>query len=1383
MHNSDKDRRHLIIGNYDLYMLLKDIKDNYPDYPIVVLAHHSPDYFDESEKQAVEHIFRDYPIELYLCGDAHIAWQRAINGCLEITMGCIKQEVGTEVAFLVGDTNLSDYTAHHWASGAWEPFTRVNEEIAQYYKTNSSTLNMMSNPRKLAEKIFKTIVGLGRFKGYDQTDDKPITDIKDTILSNSKERTLEEIVFGIGSQFKENTCEYSVSLYGKGGSGKTHQFISLIKEILFGLDENKQLKYPDTIPYYLELNDVSELKDINEIKQNVVLYELSKSMGIEQNRLERILERKGANVIIFADGMNEVTDDKLRRAIAQSICKIRERYKTRIVLSSREDHSGLFNSLGRGTNQIFVKAEICELTEKQINDYFERVGISFKYHEIPKATRRLLLTAQGLSMYAEMSLDDPEKTLEFSTLGSLLQSYCDKIMVIDRSSPVSDLNFEKMLSFIAYHMVLIGKFELKSNILEELLDSEQLKELKENNKVSLIFADHGKDDYEFSHQNFRDYYAGLYLAKHIKSINHNNVVSILDEFLGNNNATINDEILLMCSDFLDTSYIQDAIDCLKSINNNYRYSFQLSVLIRLYAFSNHNDISEMNLDSLDLRSVSLSNYKLYSKRGNSSICISLKESKISEDTFLQNGLQTASSTICRYTYKGEEYICAFSASNAQIYSIRNNTWRCVHNLPNNGWVNCCCVIEMHKQPCILLGCSKGTVSAFYPSDEKVDILFKIQEYSEIESIFCVKSSEKNNKIIFSDSNGNIFIRDQYENANLTLKKIFEFPPEIRKSVAQRFSNNGISPTSRLSISDNFIYFCYGSEIWRCKLPLENDPKFELFKKFNEDDLLIKDIMYTDEILFLNLCKKISLIPCDSANDDISVIPFELDANKKLDHFTKFSPANDKRMALVGVYAVKNDYSELDNFYRITVKYDNFDEEYIIVGEEIRGLQTLATYTGVFFQSPNNNIIRIATVSDDRSVQVISPSDEEADTILHRGSYDGIHAIDIVNDKELLIAQYDGSISYWYRSRSGLWLCRDVFHVHNNWVWKVRHFYKEEKLHFISCSYDGTLKEVNVETGKEKILIDTGKLQARSPILDFAVLLNDFGNLHEIIALTEQRILCWCADKESVITVNTMNLKENWKNYIFRSVAVSENKAYIAVKVTTTDEMDLCCVAELFNNDIKLNFMAEDTCSFIRCLKIFDFNEKKVMVIGGNYSNVQYFAFYVYDGNCWTYKGSCNPAVSTPFETICNATKEYDAEENDRKFFSFGAINDLITEPLPMENNESICFLLTVVCKDGNLVNYEVIINADNTIITPQKMINDVSSQPMCINSTDNQFLIGKLNGEASFIDKESFEDFSIRTYANLTASVSVKLKDADLGDASQKDEFQEHFKGYFDFKN
>ena len=756
MHNSNADRNHLIIGNDNLELLLQEITEKYSTYPIIVLAHHSPEYFNDVERRAVEQIFRDYGnIQLYLCGDAHRVWWRRVNNYLEITMGCIKDAYGVETAFLVGDTDLSSYIAHHWVNG-WEPYSGFNRSLDEDLHNNHKVLNIISNPRALAERLYQTIVGFGRFKGYNETEEKSITNIKDTIRSNSEEKTLEEIVFSLNSMMKFTNQEYSVCLYGKGGSGKTHQFINLIHEILYGLDEKENLKYPNVLPYYLELNDITELSE------NVVLQALARSMNIGQDKLEQILERANTNAIIFADGMNEVTDSTLRRAIANAICNIRAKYHTRIVLSSRDDHSGLFNSLGRGLNQIFVKAEICELSEGQINDYFSKVGVAVRYRDVPKATRRLLMTAQGLSMYTEMILDEPKKALDFSTLGALLQSYCDRIMTIDRNDVEVDLTFENLLSYIAYHMVLLEKFQLKIDELERLIKFEQIQELRSNKKTSLIFTDHGKEDYEFSHQNFRDYFAGLHLAKHLKKVNEKNIAEISNEFLVNNNVTGNDEILSLCADFLRLENIQNVINCLRLVSYN-NYSFPLSVIIRVYAFANHNDISSMNLDLLDLRSVSLSNYKLYSKQGDEERCISFRGAKISEDTFLQNGLQTASSTICSYIYKDEQYICAFSASNAQLYNINNNIWRCVRNLPNNGWVNCCTVVEMHGQPCILLGCSKGRVSAFYPSDTKVDILFSIENESngEIESIYCVQGADHQKKIICSDTNGNVFMCNQY----------------------------------------------------------------------------------------------------------------------------------------------------------------------------------------------------------------------------------------------------------------------------------------------------------------------------------------------------------------------------------------------------------------------------------------------------------------------------------------------------------------------------------------------------------------------------------------------------------------------------------------------
>ena len=48
---------------------------------------------------------------------------------------------------------------------------------------------------------------------------------------------------------------------------------------------------------------------------------------------------------------NSITKGTFIPNIFNSICDIREEYHTRIVLSSRDDHSGLFNSCGRGKNR------------------------------------------------------------------------------------------------------------------------------------------------------------------------------------------------------------------------------------------------------------------------------------------------------------------------------------------------------------------------------------------------------------------------------------------------------------------------------------------------------------------------------------------------------------------------------------------------------------------------------------------------------------------------------------------------------------------------------------------------------------------------------------------------------------------------------------------------------------------------------------------------------------------------------------------------------------------------------------------------------------------------------------------------------------------------
>lgn len=135
MHNCDNDRKQhrLLIGNDCVDRLLNEIDAKYPEYPIIVLAHHSPDYFDKHEKEAVEEILRLHAkVFLYLCGDAHEAWLRKVNNHLEITMGCLKQAKNVETTFLYGDTDAQDYSVHHWVR-AWEPYAAANVQLKEYF--------------------------------------------------------------------------------------------------------------------------------------------------------------------------------------------------------------------------------------------------------------------------------------------------------------------------------------------------------------------------------------------------------------------------------------------------------------------------------------------------------------------------------------------------------------------------------------------------------------------------------------------------------------------------------------------------------------------------------------------------------------------------------------------------------------------------------------------------------------------------------------------------------------------------------------------------------------------------------------------------------------------------------------------------------------------------------------------------------------------------------------------------------------------------------------------------------------------------------------------------------------------------------------------------
>ena len=149
---SDNERGNLVIGNEAIYDCLESIKRTNPNKPIIVLAHHSLDNFDKGEIKALEQIFMDYPIKLYLCGDAHEAWRRITNGIMEITMGCLKNDNDVQTVFSLGELREDgefSIEAHIWDTRFtdWAPYAHFNIELQKWalsthrnYHTNAKII-------------------------------------------------------------------------------------------------------------------------------------------------------------------------------------------------------------------------------------------------------------------------------------------------------------------------------------------------------------------------------------------------------------------------------------------------------------------------------------------------------------------------------------------------------------------------------------------------------------------------------------------------------------------------------------------------------------------------------------------------------------------------------------------------------------------------------------------------------------------------------------------------------------------------------------------------------------------------------------------------------------------------------------------------------------------------------------------------------------------------------------------------------------------------------------------------------------------------------------------------------------------------------------------
>lgn len=1229
--------------------------------------------------------------------------------------------------------------------------------------------------RNAVEVWYEKKKGSGRYRGYFYSKGrKEITRIKNKLLTNSgRELDLYKILFDY-----DGSNTHSVNLCGRGGSGKTFQILRCIEEILQS-DEN-------LLPFYIPLGNLNF--DGNSACNSIISY-LSDNTELENSgNTKKALSSYGTGVILFADGLNEISDPVSRRKTARDICEIRQNFGTRFVVSSRQDDTGMFGSLNYGEDKYFVKAQVLELDDGQIDEYLEKVNCSCRLDELQNGTKNLLRTPQGLVMYAELvgSILCPAENID--SLGKLIEKYCINILGTDNRYLL--IRCEEVLGEIAYNMVLDETFVIDIVDIERFAGRNNFDMLfGENSPVRQIFVLNTSDEFTFTHQNYRDYYCAKYFANKLKRIKLSDFERELEDTFKVNNVTANSEILELVSAFTEssTNTVQKVVDIIrvkqKSLSGELygRCSFALRVLIEIYAFSHGNCIAGLNLSGLDLTSVSLNGYRLISDDGR--LSVNLDGSEIDPNTFLKTGLPTAAYAICKYTLNGRTYIGAFSRTTAMIADVEKNQIEMVRDLPDYGKVNCAVAVEYLGGICIFLGCMNNCTAIFYPSEtggeKRVFFDTGLKSRRGIESILDVTAGGIE-YLVFCDSDGNIFVRELFPE------------PEKEKSV-MTFSVGSFETRDSTEISCHCAYdrdsenviIAFGNGLYSLDMNnLESgiNPYNVSWRGLAPD--FIEDIAVTKNYIFLNEGDIISIIYKNSPQrpkireyivDRERVINSRkerLKNNKEAEQviryeishsqgyigdthdfcFTALSVVPDgfysgEEAVLVGIRAFDtNLYRKIPNFFEIKIRSNDRTADTVNV-VQISGEQKLATFRGVYYKlSSSEQTVRLAVTSEDRSVELIAPHNEEIAPRRFEGAYNGVRSIKFVSGGEdLICALYDGSVVHFSKGLSRLYydglgeldkpeyIVKDVVKVHDDWVWKALPFENSDgKLAgVISCSYDHTVKIFRFSEEKAETVI-----HGKQALIG--------------LCLSEDGKEIWASSQNYIYFVNFADGVPKEQREFFTGdrklrALVMKNSGSVYFFYNTGDNTQ-GYIAYIFSDGTVRNAIVCERGVFIRKIEFLTVNNYKYLVIGGSNENRAYIAVY--------------------------------REEPENKY-------SLISSCTVPEGTDVNDFLLTetadglkavIVCKNG-LVG---VLSADRDM-NFSEVSNHViiSEQPLCIDKADGLILVGLLNGKIVKICTDGknvlVSDF-LTTHAGLMAGYSTDIRNCKI---KNRKIFEKQMDNYF----
>lgn len=1201
----------------------------------------------------------------------------------------------------------------------------------------------------MADKLCSIAKDTGRLISINKTEAEEFIELPDleyeaVVHNNNNNTKLSDLINNMQSD------NLNVLITGLGGCGKSFSLISVATQILKpyinALSNNIDNKV-GAIPVYIPLNSLlSNASGIEDyiIKQladcQFVSYETAESQLLEWKK--SLADNKNSQyILLMLDGWNEIVSSEEQSKILTDIQRLQYNNAYRMIITSRYNLSNTFSSSMGAVTTKFASFKMNDLEDniiisyvkkcikKEKNEYELNTIINNELKDKKGKIKAIYRKPMGLVMFCAIHTHRDLGNIEdffsqVNTLGELLHNF---MFCIKNAYNLNDTEiYEKFLCYLGYQMNIEGVFTIKeadferycidfsSNYNYENID------IQNNRFVNDVIKrqNMGIVQISFNHQNYRDYFAALFLKKIIFSGNTDEIKEKIgiDKKIPNEVLTILSELIgeYKYVDVPGKTNDKGIQGILNTIGNQLGNS-AVALLIKVAVIGRNSDLSMFTFKNLDLQRTHLNNVVLFRKGEKTHKCAEFDKCTISKSTFAPTGHAGAPKAIL---YLENRYILTFAKNGICCLDLKTGFSKMVADYDSDAILS---AVSIPNLSTIVTGDAKGKLVLWeYMTGNENDNDFQLSEkriYIINDKVY--RNADENRKketavhdivflkgqIIFALKSGDIFSINYGLNTINLIMNLHGY-----KDSSCKFC--------RLEVISDNLYVSYGRKIFK----YNSDYCFQISDIEHSGGYIYDISRIEDEgcsALLINYRDK----KINNANYSV-VYMLDLITNnivelKTIEHTTtsqgfkgwnKFSePFN--HGSDVYLTANINDNIEEAGLYLFSFEaiWDEDEEEYISLkcvknAEECFGNRHIMSIERALYFAYNNRKY-VATTSVDRCIEVLDITGTEANLIYHiEGHTDGVTCMDVINDKKIYTSHYSGEVCRWIKSQNG-WKCKTIAKPHSNeWVWVIKHAKLADTDYMIASSYDHNISITNAKSGKFEILEGCkGRVKAfdllnnNSIVAAYDYKIDDkdkfsvhvFKNVDFTTGIAESTVIydspayiqCMCTDKNNLYLVVNQDRRSNV--YCISKNTLIDDKGTMNI---FSDLYHKIGQSDSFRNNSKM-----------RSIDVIEIDkDKKLFACGGDIDTLY--------AEVWTENGK-KAVIDSRHTSITETNRKYDSDDgissiklakhNGTIYLIFGS-NDfyLYTYKISIENDEISLEYLSAVNNDGKVLNVQYIDDTD-----------------------------------------------------------------------------------------